>query len=47
MGEEGGVVGGNIVGGNPMEVTPMKVASVFSSGRDDQSGASGPISVTP
>jgi len=25
----------------------MKVASLFSSGRDDQSGASGPISVTP
>ena len=39
-------MGGNIVGGNPVEVTPMKVASLFSSGRDDQSGASGPISVT-
>ena len=25
----------------------MKVASLFSSGRDDQSGASGPTSVTP
>jgi len=41
------VVGGNIVGGNPVEVTSMKVASLFSSGRDDQSGASGPTSVTP
>ena len=41
------MVGGNIVGGNPVEVTPMKVASLFSSGRDDQSGASGPTSVTP
>ena len=41
------MVGRNIVGGNPVEVTPMKVASRFSSGRDDQSGASGPISVTP
>ena len=41
------MVGGKIVGGNPVEVTPMKVASLFSSGRDDQSGASGPTSVTP
>jgi len=41
------VVGGIIVGGNPVEVTPMKVASLCSSGRDDQSGASGPTSVTP
>ena len=41
------MVGGNIVGGNPMEVTPMKVASLFSRGRDVQSGASGPTSVTP
>jgi len=41
------VVGGNIVGGNPVEVTPMKVASLFSSGRDDQSGAPGPTLVTP
>jgi len=41
------VVGGNIVGGNPVEVTPIKEASLFSSGRDDQTGASGPISVTP
>ena len=41
------MVGGNIVGGKPVEVTPMKVASLFSSGRDDQSGASGPTSVTP
>jgi len=39
-------VGGNIVGGNPVEVTPMKVASLFSSGRDDQIGALGPTSVT-
>jgi len=46
-GEVGGVVGGNIVGGNPVEVTPMKVASLFSSGRDVQSGASGPISLMP
>jgi len=41
------VVGGNMVGGNPMEVTPMKEASLFSSGRDDQTGASGPTSATP
>jgi len=41
------VVRGNIVGGNPVEVTPMKVASLFSSGRHDQSGAPGPTSVTP
>jgi len=41
------VVGGNIVGGNPVEVTPMKVATRFSTGRDDQSGASGPTSETP
>jgi len=40
-------VGGNLVGGNHVEVTPMKVASLFSSWRDDQSGASGPTSVTP
>jgi len=40
-------VGGNIEGGNPVEVTPMKEASLFSRGRDDQSGASGPTSVTP
>jgi len=40
-------VGGNIVGGNPVQVTPMKVASLFRSGRDDQSGASGPTSLTP
>jgi len=46
-GEEGGVVGGNIVGGKPVEVTPMKEASHFSCGRDDQSGASGPTSITP
>jgi len=46
-GEEGGVVGRNIVGGDPVEVTPIKVASHFSSWRDDQSGASGPTSVTP
>ena len=46
-GEEGGVVGGNIVGGNPVEVTPMKVVSLLSRGRDVQSGASGPASVTP
>jgi len=39
-GEEGGVLGGNIVGGNPVEVTPMKEASLLSSGRDDQRGAS-------
>jgi len=38
-GEEEGVVGGNIEGGNPTEVTLMKVASLFSRGRDDQSGA--------
>jgi len=36
-----------MVEGNPVEVTPMKVPSLFSSGRDDQSGASGPTSVTP
>jgi len=41
----GGVVGGKIVGGNPVEVTPIKVASLFSRGRDVQSGASGPTSV--
>jgi len=41
------MVGGNIVGGNPVEVTPMKVASLFSSWRNDQSGASGLIAVTP
>jgi len=35
------------VGGNPVEVKPMKLASLFRSGRDDQSGASGPTSVTP
>jgi len=46
-GEEGGVAGGNIVGGNPVDVTAMKVASFFSSGSDDQSGASGPTPVTP
>jgi len=40
-------VGGNIVGGNPVDLTPMKVASLFTSRRDDQSGASGPTSVTP
>jgi len=40
-------VGENMVGGNPVEVTPMKVASLFSSGRDDERGASGPTSVTP
>jgi len=40
-------VAGNIVGGNPVELRPMKVESLVSSGRDDQSGASGPISVTP
>ena len=28
--------GGNIVGGSPVEVTPMKVASLLSSGREDQ-----------
>ena len=39
--------GGNIEGGNPVEVTLMKVASLFSRGREDQSGASGPTSVTP
>ena len=41
------MVGGNIEGGNPVEVTPIKVASLLSRGRDDQSGASGPTSVTP
>ena len=41
------MVGGNIVGGNPVEVTPIKVASLFSSGRDVQSGASGSTLVTP
>ena len=46
-GEEGGAVGGNIVGGNPVEVTLMKVPSLFSKGRDVQSGALGPMSVTP
>ena len=46
-GEEAGVVGGNIMGRNPVEVTPIKEASLFSRGRDSQSGASGPISVTP
>ena len=39
-------MGGIIVGGNPVEVTPMKGASLLSNGRDDQSGASGPIPVT-
>jgi len=34
------VVGGNIEGGNPVEVTLMKVASLLSSGREDQRGAS-------
>jgi len=47
VGEEGGVVGGNIVGGNPLEVTPIKVASLYLRGRDVQSGASEPTSVTP
>jgi len=41
------VVGGNIEGGNPVEVTPMKEASLLSRGRDVQSGALGPTSVTP
>jgi len=41
------VEGGNIEGGNPVEVTPIKVASLFSRGREEQSGASGPTSVTP
>jgi len=41
------VVRGNIMGGNPVVVTPMKVASLFSRGRDDQSGGSGRTSVTP
>jgi len=36
-----------MVGGNPVEVTPMKVASLFSSGRDDERGPSGPTSATP
>ena len=41
------MVGWNIVGGNRVEVTPMKVESLFSRGRDVQSRASGPTSVTP
>ena len=41
------MVGRNIVGGNPAEVTLMKVASLLSRGREVQSGASGPTSVTP
>ena len=41
------MVGGNMVGGNPVEVTPMMEVSLLSSGRDDQSGALGPTSVTP
>jgi len=36
-----------MVGGNPVKVTPMWVASLFSNGRDDQSGAPGPTSETP
>jgi len=36
-----------MVEGNPVEVTPLQVARVFSRGRDVQSGASGPTSVTP
>jgi len=40
-------VGRNIVGEKPVEVMSMNVASLFSSERDDQSGASGPTSVTP
>jgi len=39
-------VGGNIVRGSPVDVTLMKVVSLLSSGRDDQSGASGPTSET-
>ena len=35
------------MGGNPVEVTPMKVGSLFSRGRDDESGGSGPTSVMP
>ena len=41
------MAGGNMVGGNPVKVTPMWVASLFSNGRDDQSGAPGPTSETP
>ena len=40
------MVGENIVGGNHVVVMPMKVAGLFRSGRDDQSVASGPTSVT-
>ena len=40
-------MGGNTVGGNPVEMTPMKVATLFSRGRDVQSRALGPTSVTP
>jgi len=46
-GEDGGVVGGNIVGGKAVEVKLMKVASIFSSGRDVQSGALWLTYVTP
>ena len=34
------MLGGKIVEGNPVEVTLMKVASLLSSGREDQRGAS-------
>jgi len=40
-------VGGNMVEGNPVDVTPMNMASLFSRGRDVESGASGPTLVTP
>jgi len=39
-GEEGRAFGAIIVNGNPVEVTLMKVASLLSSGREDQRGAS-------
>ena len=41
------MVGGNLVGGNPVEVRLMKIASLCNNGREDQSGASWPTSVTP
>jgi len=41
------VSGGNIEGGNPVEVPLMKVASLLSSGREDQKGGSGPTLETP
>jgi len=45
-GEDLGVDSGNIVGGNPVQVTLIKAASRLSRGREDECGASWPMSVT-